>query len=513
MAVASFGVLMAPAQERILFLTGHLAHGRLVRVLEEMPEKDFDYVIRDIGVSVAALMTAQMIARRLAGLEGVDRVVVPGLCRGNLQETSQILGIPCERGPIDVRDLPVFLGGSEQKWDLDSYDVLIFAELTDAPLRSVQYCLDQAADYRLAGADVIDVGCLPDTKFSHMEELIAALREQGYAVSVDSLDTDDLLRGGRAGADYLLSLSESSLWIADEVASTPILIPEPHGDMPSLHRAMETMDKRGRACYADPILDPIHFGFTESLSRYRELRKVCPDAPIMMGVGNLTELTEADTTGINALLFGIISELGINAVLHTQVSPHCRTAIREADCARRIMAAAKREGSIPKGVNGGLLAVHQRRNPYWEEREIREIYEQVRDPGYRIQLSSRGMHVYNRDGIWEAKEPFELFPQLGILQEDAPHAFYMGVELARAQIAWQLGKTYTQDVELDWGVAWAGAGTSEEDAEQLSQAVHNMKEFRKMSRKRQPADCKTSGSTLPDARSHRKKATGDERIP
>lgn len=30
----------------------------------------------------------------------------------------------------------------------------------------------------------------------------------------------------------------------------------------------------------------------------------------MMGIGNLTELTEADTSGINALLFGIAAELG-----------------------------------------------------------------------------------------------------------------------------------------------------------------------------------------------------------
>jgi hypothetical protein len=29
----------------------------------------------------------------------------------------------------------------------------------------------------------------------------------------------------------------------------------------------------------------------------------------------------------------------------------------------------------------------------------------------------------------------------------------MGVELARAQIAWQLGKRYAQDEELRWGAA------------------------------------------------------------
>ena len=39
-----------------------------------------------------------------------------------------------------------------------------------------------------------------------------------------------------------------------------------------------------------------------------------------------------------------------------------------------------------------------------------------------------------------------------MLENDASHAFYLGVELARAQIAWQLKKRYVQDEELSWGV-------------------------------------------------------------
>jgi hypothetical protein len=79
------------------------------------------------------------------------------------------------------------------------------------------------------------------------------------------------------------------------------------------------------------------------------------------------------------------------------------------------------------------------------------------------------VHVYNRDGLHVAQDPFALWPQLG-LEADAGHAFYMGVETARAQIAWQLGKRYVQDEPLDWGCAveraaedlqrWAGPGTT-----------------------------------------------------
>ncbi|MCA1416771.1 dihydropteroate synthase, partial [Bradyrhizobium sp. NBAIM20] len=151
---------------------------------------------------------------------------------------------------------------------------------------------------------------------------VRLLKQEGVKVSVDSTDPDELLRAGRAGADYLLSLNIDTLWIADEVASTPVLISRTPADEPSLYAAIDTLSERGRPFLADPILDPIPFGFTDSIVRYHALRKRYPQAPILMGVGNLTELTEADTTGINALLFGIGAELNIAAVLTTQVSRH-----------------------------------------------------------------------------------------------------------------------------------------------------------------------------------------------
>ena len=172
----------------------------------------------------------------------------------------------------------------------------------------------------------------------------------------------------------------------------------------------------------------------------------------MMGIGNLTELTDADTTGINALLFGIISELNINAVLATSVSPHAVNAIAEADVARRIMHAAKLDGRLPRGYSKGLLGLHDRRPFTYSADEIKEIAAQIKDPSFRIQVSEAGMHIYNRDGMHEAVDPFVLYQHLKV-EDDASHAFYLGVELARAQIAWQLKKRYVQDQEIEWGVA------------------------------------------------------------
>lgn len=443
--------------EHILFLTGKLAQKQLQAILTDMQPAAFTYRIHNIGVSVAALMTASMIGRRLSNADevvnGVDRIVVPGLCRGDLTVVAEALGCPCVRGPIDLKDLPAFFGHDSKPIDLSHYDVEIFAEIVDAPLVDIATILNRAEQYRRDGADVIDVGCLPDTPFPHLEEAISALKETGFKVSIDSLAQDDLLRGARAGADYLLSLKESTLFIAEEVDATPILIAEQHGDLPSLYRAIETFAKTGRPFYADPILDPIHFGFTESLMRYQQVRQQYPAIKIMMGVGNLTELTEADTTGINAILFGLISEMRLNAVLTTEVSPHCRSAVREADKARRMMFAARTNNSVPKGLDASLLGLHARQQPFpYDIAEIKAFYEAVRDPSYRIQISQAGIHVYNRDGFYTDHNPFALFPKLDSLQEDSPHAFYMGFELAKAQIAWQLGKRYHQDRALDWGI-------------------------------------------------------------
>ena len=106
----------------------------------------------------------------------------------------------------------------------------------------------------------------------------------------------------KRGADYLLSLQESNAWIAEETTAVPVLIPEQHTDMSSLFRLIEKFKAKNRPFIADSILDPIHFGFTASIIRYHDLRERFPDVDIMMGVGNLTELTEAETSGINAIL-------------------------------------------------------------------------------------------------------------------------------------------------------------------------------------------------------------------
>jgi len=219
------------------------------------------------------------------------------------------------------------------------------------------------------------------------------------------------------------------------------------------------------------VLDPIHFGFTSSIARYHELEERYPEAEIMMGIGNLTELTEADTTGIIALLMGIISELRIRHVLITEVSRHCVSAVRESDLARRIMYRAREDYTLPKQIHGGLTAIHERQPFPYNADEIKRLAKEIRDPSYRIQVSEAGIHLFNRDRFATADNPFELYPNLDVKQ-DVGHAFYLGVELARAQIAYQLGKRYVQDEELKWGCTVQPGQEGRDSYTQLGSTFH-----------------------------------------
>lgn len=455
--------------ESILFLTGHLARARLEAVLAGM-DGAFDWKVLDIGVKVAALMTEEIIMRRLPNPVEADQVMLPGRCRADLERLSSRFGVPFLRGPDELKDIPTYFGRARKASDMTKYDIQIFAEIVDASALSVDSILKRASDYIQKGANVIDLGGLPDTPFPYLEEGIRTLKQQGYKTSVDSANPEELLRGGKAGADYLLSLNEDTLHIADEVASIPVLIPKEHGDMASLYRAMDALDKKSRKYLVDPVLDPINFGFMESLERYAQVRRERPDAEMLMGTGNLTELTDADTTGITAVLLGIASELHIRNVLVVQVSPHTRRTVEEHDLARRIMFASRAEHELPKDYADRLLCLHARRPFPQSSDEIAESAREVRDKNFRIEIAEDGIHIYNRDGHHIAQDAFDLYPKLGV-DQDGAHAFYLGAELARAEIAWRLAKRYAQDEPLDWGVA---ADAPADDKTRLKEAGHTL---------------------------------------
>jgi dihydropteroate synthase len=440
----------ASRREHVALLTGHMAKARVEKTMAGLSPAPFGWSVIDTGVKVAALLTEEIIRRRVRLPDGTTRVVLPGRCRADPESLARHFGVPVERGPDEVVDLPAFFGRGARGLDLSGHDLRIFAEIVDAPALSPEAILARAQDLARRGADVIDLGGLPDTPFPHLEDSVRLLKAHGLTVSVDSFSASELRRGAGAGADFLLSLNEDNLDLAFETDAVPVLVPTRPEDVVSLVRAVERLEKAGRPYLADPILEPIHFGFAASLSRYHEFRGLMPEAEMLMGTGNLTELTEADSLGVTALLCGVCSELLIRNVLVVQVSPHTRRTIEEHDAARRVMHAAKADAALPKGYGRALLGLHDKRPHPETPEEVAATAAAVRDANYRIAVAADGIHVFNRALHVVDTDALAFFPKLGV-ETDGSHAFYLGAELAKAEIAWRLGKRYAQDEPLDWG--------------------------------------------------------------
>src|SRR4030095_7030972 len=136
-----------------------------------------------------------------------------------------------------------------------------------------------------------------------------------------------------------------------------VVIPDMGGGVDSLEPTIARLQAWGTSFLIDPILGPTGMVSVASLERYAEARRRWPDAEMLMGIGNLTELTAADSTGVNAVLIAICQELGIRAVLTTEVIPWARGAVREIDIARRLMHYAVTRRTIPKGIDDRLVTV------------------------------------------------------------------------------------------------------------------------------------------------------------
>jgi dihydropteroate synthase len=135
------------------------------------------------------------------------------------------------------------------------------------------------------------------------------------------------------------------------------------------------------------------------------------------------------------------------------------------------MFAAREDRSLPKDYGGALVQLHDRAPFTSTLQEIAEMAAQVKDANFRIETADDGIHAYNRDGHYVAQDALSLFPKLGV-GNDAAHAFYLGTELMKAEIAWRLGKRYVQDEQLDWGCA---VDRLVEDLTRLRKAGHTLR--------------------------------------
>ncbi|MBI4168525.1 MAG: hypothetical protein HY510_01160 [Acidobacteria bacterium] len=436
---------------RCLFVTGQLASEALRKTLEGIGA-GFEWRVEALRIKVAALMTTDYLRATLPR-PACDTVYLPGLCQADTGALAESFGVPFLKGPKDLRDLPAFFGRPAMAYRPDGeYSLTILAEINDLHGLSDEEILRAADHYHNSGADVIDLGCSPEHPIKDLGRIVRLLRDHGHRVSADTFNEDEALSADAGRAEFLLSLSSQNIHLAGRLRhAVPVVIPD-HGEgLPSLYRNVEEARRRGAGrLIVDPVLDPIHFGFSASIRRYCEARQALPDAEMLMGVGNLTELTEADSTGVNAVLLGIMSELNIAYALTTEVAAWARGSVREIDCGRRMMHHALSQATLPKGFDDRLVTTRDTRSTRPTEAELRAMQRRLTDRNFRIETDGESIYVFNGDCFVKGSNIRDIFPRLPI-GGDVSHAFYLGRELMKADLARRLGKKYIQGEPLHWG--------------------------------------------------------------
>jgi dihydropteroate synthase len=431
-----------------LFVTGRLAEPAVRNIASELA---LDHQIAVMNISVAALMTTRWIARRLEVPAGVDNIVIPGLCDGDVATLEQASGLPVRKGPADVRSLPEWYGREAIRAELGPRDVRVFAEINGVQSLSREQVIDRAEAYRAEGADVIDLGLSLDRPWlTEGPPTISALRERGLSVSIDTLDPEHIRMADAAGVDYVLSLTPATIDLAGRLRATPVLITEDPDNLEALDRMATHMEQIKRPYLLDSILAPINSGFATSLARYVEVRRRHPDAEMLMGIGNLTELTEADSTGVTAMLIGFCQEVGIGSVLTTEVIGWAHGVVKETVLAAQIMHLAQRQARPPKHIDPGLLTSKDESMHAPTEQELRAMQAQISDANYRVFADAQWLYAFNGERFVREANMFAVFDQLDV--DEPSHAFYLGKELMKATIARGLHKSYRQEGPLDWGV-------------------------------------------------------------
>jgi len=283
---------------------------------------------------------------------------------------------------------------------------------------------------------------------------VRAIKDLGLRVSIDSLNPDEIAAAVAAGAELVLSVNASNREAALDWGAEVVVIPDDIRDINTMEDTIELLSSNSVPIRLDPILEPIGLGFAASLGRYMAARRRWPDAEMMMGIGNLTELTDVDSAGVNFLLLGICEELGIRSVLTTQVINWATTGVKECDLARRMVHFAVQNRVPPKNLSRDLVSLRDPRLVEFETEQLEKLAAEIKDNNYRIFSDDQLIHLLGSKLHLKDADPFELFEQLAATNPNnlsPSHAFYLGYEMCKAVTAMTLSKQYTQDEALNWG--------------------------------------------------------------
>ncbi len=466
---------------KVLLVTGRIAEKRVREIAEK-----FGCEVYVADVDVAGFITPKHLEK--IDLSNYDLVIVPGLAKGDWKRLEEEKGVKVRLGPVHYSDLPYLLeriDKVELSHDIPACKLLnlnraeeniklvdsleechfyvgevkvggrmkVVAEVVNATDLNNDDLIDKINYYLESGADIIDLGIPLDFDLKDVERVVKVARDHCRALSIDTFNKKAVEVGVKHGVDMVMSLSWDNLDCLDFVKGKAVVVVD--RDVDKLIRLVEIVKRHTDKVIADPLLDVNVF---QSLMRYYEFRQRS-DAPLLMGVGNVTELMDADSVGINALLAYIAEEIGCQLLFTTEASDKTRGSVKELRVATYMAKASKLKKVPPKDLGFDLLVFKEKRIRR-EKLEVGEVVkaepsEFVRDPkgDFRIWIDDRIYCKHEKVTVVgeNAKEIIDTVIRLGLISR-LDHAGYLGRELKKAEIALKLGKSYVQDEELNFGI-------------------------------------------------------------
>ncbi len=503
----------------ILLLTGRGAASAVKQLIDSTP---MPLRVHVCNIDVAAFLSVELVLDELsnADLKNISMIIVPGGIDGDFSVIKEKIGIPCFKGPINVADIPYVLNhiiesdmrlsekipadellegeirkniieelkkayspgdgytlkiGKNKPVFLGAGIMHVVSEIPNAPLLTDLQIQDTTKHYVDSDASIIDIGMIYGKDYSkEIPRLIEAVRSvTDIPVSIDSLNPKEIDTAINSGADLILSLDFTNYetFVTRDIPA--VIIPRNEYGIPDgigkriklIEKLIIKLESGGFKKYiVDLILNPPNLGLVNSITAFDSFRKKHSKIPMMYGCGNVTELMDADSNGVNALLAAAASESGMDLLFTTEASNKTKGAVKELSTAAKMMYLAKKRNQPPKDIGVDLLCLKDKigikivRDPREEKiDEVRVVEDKepvLEDSEFRISLLDRIEVVYYRNkkprirfsGI-SASGLYKEILSRGLVENNA-HAAYLGVELGKAEIALKLKKNYVQDRDL-----------------------------------------------------------------
>lgn len=362
----------------------------------------------------------------------------------------------------------------------EDFPMRVLAEIANAPLLSDSELLNKAKYFVESGANMVDIGMIAGEthteRIPHMVEIIK--NNLDVAVSIDTLNPSELKAAVESDVDMVLSLDhgncEEVLPYLEAKNIPAVILPTDYSKnwVPkTVDERVNSIEELRKKCstidvIADLILDPVNsHSIVDSFMACHKFKQNNRE-PVFFGVGNVTELLDTDSVGVNSLLAGIGMELGVSVLFTPEESGKTLGSVKELAISSKMMFLAKNRKSIPKdlGINLVLYKDKGKLDGSIEEMDLdvpvvegKENYTFKQDP-------SGSFKILAENGEVVAVHYIKMDPQLMIKGKTAKavydeiikrklvtrieHATYLGSELEKAEIAAKLNKKYLQDFPL-----------------------------------------------------------------